>query len=124
MKRADLCCCPRWVDSARERSADYGADPAGGLCGGTKFAVEGITEALRKEVGVFGIGVMAVESGAFRTDFLVPGSIVHAEQMPAHLPIGEDALTLLDTKLREVVDGVAPWRERSIATAHDAAATT
>lgn len=33
----------------------------------TKFAMEGITEVLREEVAPFGIEVMAVEPGAFRT---------------------------------------------------------
>lgn len=142
----------------------YGADPAGGIYSATKFAVEGLTEALRKEVEMFGIGVMAVEPGAFRTDFLAPASIAHGERhitaydagatgatrdwvnntdhlqlgdpakavaliyqaatgdaMPAHLPIGADALTLLDDKLAELAAVVDPWRERSIATAHEEA---
>jgi NAD(P)-dependent dehydrogenase (short-subunit alcohol dehydrogenase family) len=38
-----------------------------GYYSATKFAVEGITEVLRDEVAPFGIRVMAVEPGAFRT---------------------------------------------------------
>ncbi|MPV55703.1 short-chain dehydrogenase/reductase [Burkholderia sp. HI2761] len=35
----------------------------------TKFAVEGLSETLAKEIGPLGIGVTVVEPGAFRTDF-------------------------------------------------------
>jgi NAD(P)-dependent dehydrogenase (short-subunit alcohol dehydrogenase family) len=38
-----------------------------GYYSATKFAVEGVTEVLREEVAPFGIKVMAVEPGAFRT---------------------------------------------------------
>jgi len=36
---------------------------------GSKFALEGILEALRKEVAQFGIHVTAIEPGSFRTDW-------------------------------------------------------
>ena len=36
---------------------------------GSKFALEGISEVLRKEVGPFGIAVTAVAPGSFRTDW-------------------------------------------------------
>ena len=36
---------------------------------GTKFAVEGISESLAKEVAHLGIAVTIVEPGPFRTDF-------------------------------------------------------
>ncbi len=41
-----------------------------GIYNATKFAVEGLSEALAKEVGPLGIRVMIVEPGPFRTDFL------------------------------------------------------
>lgn len=41
----------------------------------TKFAVEGFSESLAKEVGPFGIHVTIVEPGPFRTDFLTPRSL-------------------------------------------------
>lgn len=41
-----------------------------GLYNGTKFAVEGLSEALAQEVAPFGIKVIIVEPGAFRTEFL------------------------------------------------------
>ena len=37
---------------------------------GSKFALEGILEALGKEVAQFGIHVTAIEPGSFRTDWL------------------------------------------------------
>ena len=40
-----------------------------GYYSATKFAVEGLSDALRKEVGSLGINVIVVEPGAFRTDF-------------------------------------------------------
>ncbi|MCS0603081.1 SDR family NAD(P)-dependent oxidoreductase [Streptomyces sp. LP11] len=41
--------------------------PAFGYYSAAKFAVEGLTETLREEVAPFGIRVLAVEPGAFRT---------------------------------------------------------
>jgi NAD(P)-dependent dehydrogenase (short-subunit alcohol dehydrogenase family) len=41
--------------------------PGFGYYSAAKFAVEGLTEALRQEVAPFGINVLAVEPGAFRT---------------------------------------------------------
>ena len=45
------------------------AVPFVGLYGATKFAVEGLTEALRMEVGRFGVRVVLVEPGDFATGF-------------------------------------------------------
>jgi NAD(P)-dependent dehydrogenase (short-subunit alcohol dehydrogenase family) len=55
-----------------------------GLYNGTKFAVEGISEALAIEVAEHGIAVIIVEPGAFRTEFL-GGSIATAKtRLPAY----------------------------------------
>jgi NAD(P)-dependent dehydrogenase (short-subunit alcohol dehydrogenase family) len=43
--------------------------PAFGYYAATKHAVEGLSDALAKEVGPLGIHVMCVEPGPFRTDF-------------------------------------------------------
>ncbi|MCD6136713.1 SDR family NAD(P)-dependent oxidoreductase [Candidatus Bipolaricaulota bacterium] len=43
--------------------------PYQGLYSATKFAVEGMTEALRMEVRQFGIRVIMIEPGDFRTEF-------------------------------------------------------
>jgi short-subunit dehydrogenase len=49
--------------------------PSSGIYGATKFAVEGITEALSAELAGTGVTATVVEPGAFRTDFLAPSSI-------------------------------------------------
>lgn len=45
------------------------AYPGSGYYAASKFAVEGLSDALRKELQPLGIGVMLVEPGGFRTDF-------------------------------------------------------
>lgn len=59
------------------------SNPGSGIYCSTKFAVEGIGEALRGEVEAFGIKVTIVEPGAFRTDF-AGRSITKAEPIPAY----------------------------------------
>ena len=43
--------------------------PGSGYYAATKFAVEGLSESLSKEVGPLGIKVIVVEPGPFRTDW-------------------------------------------------------
>lgn len=49
-----------------------------GLYSATKFAMEGLSEALRPEVEPLGIKVCILEPGHFRTDFLDPRSLTPA----------------------------------------------
>jgi NAD(P)-dependent dehydrogenase (short-subunit alcohol dehydrogenase family) len=50
-----------------------------------KFALEGLSETLAKEVAPFGIGVTIVEPGAFLTDFRGPASMKQpATRLPAY----------------------------------------
>ena len=68
--------------SAR-RGRIFNLSSLGGLIGGqmasfycaTKFAIEGFSESLSKEVSPFGISVTIVEPGPFRTDFLSSKSL-------------------------------------------------
>lgn len=46
-----------------------------GVYGATKFALEGVSEAMGAELAPLGIHVMIVEPGSFRTDFLGTGSL-------------------------------------------------
>lgn len=52
--------------------------PGWGMYAATKFALEGISEALAAELAPLGVRVTIVEPGGFRTDFL-DGSSLHAE---------------------------------------------
>ena len=45
------------------------AFPLGTLYHGTKFAVEGLSEALQYELGAIGVRVKLIEPGGIRTDF-------------------------------------------------------
>jgi NAD(P)-dependent dehydrogenase (short-subunit alcohol dehydrogenase family) len=60
-------------------TAGLAGGPGSTMYNATKFAVEGITEGLREELAPFGVRVMVVEPGAFRTDFLDDSSL----QLPA-----------------------------------------
>jgi NAD(P)-dependent dehydrogenase (short-subunit alcohol dehydrogenase family) len=57
------------------------AFPGLGLYHASKFALEGLSEALAKEVAPFDIRVTAIEPGAFRTDW-AGRSMQHATQLP------------------------------------------
>jgi NAD(P)-dependent dehydrogenase (short-subunit alcohol dehydrogenase family) len=65
--------------------------PTMGMYHGTKYAIEGISESLAKEVAGFGIKVIIVEPGGFKTDFATR-SLVQAERIPAYLPLYEALL--------------------------------
>jgi NAD(P)-dependent dehydrogenase (short-subunit alcohol dehydrogenase family) len=54
----------------------YQAYMGWGVYGSTKFAVEGITEALHQELAPLGIHATVVEPGFFRTDFLDEQSLI------------------------------------------------
>jgi NADP-dependent 3-hydroxy acid dehydrogenase YdfG len=63
--------------------AGFTATPGFGIYNATKFAVEGLSEALAGEVGVFGIKVTIIEPGPFRTDF-ANRSLSRAKEMPEY----------------------------------------
>jgi NAD(P)-dependent dehydrogenase (short-subunit alcohol dehydrogenase family) len=59
----------------------YRAGAGFGVYCSTKFAVEGLSEALAAELAPLGIHVTVVEPGYFRTDFLDQSSLVHTERV-------------------------------------------
>lgn len=73
----------------------YGAYFGWGVYGSTKFAVEGITEAMSQELTPLGIRVTVIEPGFFRTDFLNDNSLVSTVER-----IGDYAETV--GKMRDV----------------------
>jgi len=82
------------------------AYPGFGAYCATKFALEGFSEALAPEVASFGIKVLIVEPGAFRTGFS-GGALAQSREMP------EYAETVGPT--REMImgiDGIQPGRPR------------
>ncbi|MEV7603777.1 oxidoreductase [Kitasatospora sp. NPDC089797] len=61
--------------------------PGVGGYSATKFALEGLTEALALEVADFGIKVLIVEPGAFRTGFAGGGALAQATPIAAYEPV-------------------------------------
>ncbi|HBO1215541.1 TPA: oxidoreductase [Pseudomonas aeruginosa] len=119
---------------------------------GSKFALEGVSDALGKEVAGLGIAVTAVAPGSFRTDWAgrsmvrsprtiadydtlfdpirqarqeksgkQPGDppkaaramlqAIDAENPPAHLLLGSDALGLVRQKLKALEEEIATWEK-------------
>lgn len=62
------------------------AAPGSGFYSATKFAVEGMSDALRKEVNPLGIRVMVVEPSGFRTDFAGRSLRQSARTIDAYTP--------------------------------------
>src|ERR1700742_1144595 len=56
--------------------------PGWGYYNATKFAVEGLSEALSAEMAPLGVNVMVVEPGPFRTEFLGRSGVEAKERIP------------------------------------------
>ncbi|KAI1804343.1 NAD(P)-binding protein [Daldinia bambusicola] len=65
--------------------------PTCALYAGSKFALEGLSESLSREVAEWGINVLIVEPGNFRTNFL-RGAVTNEKGLPKHekdTPVGK-----------------------------------
>lgn len=91
-----------------------GGFPGWGIYCATKFAVEGLSEALAAEVAPFGIKVTVVAPGYFRTNFLKSGSIKLAEDKLPEYTIVRDSEAYHDQLQRE---NTQPGDPQKLATA-------
>jgi short-subunit dehydrogenase len=64
--------------------------PTMGIYSATKYAVEGLSEALQMEVKGFGINVTLVEPNGFNTDFWGTSSTIESQTIPAYDQVKAD----------------------------------
>lgn len=69
-----------------------------GYYNATKFAVEGLSEALAAELAPLGVHVTVVEPGPFRTDFLGRSAVVAQERIPDYEPTAGKAREYFETQ--------------------------
>jgi len=67
------------------------ASPGWGLYQSTKFAVEGLSEALAQEVAPLGVHVTLIEPGPFRTDFLGRSGVEAATRITDYSTTADNA---------------------------------
>ena len=72
-----------WIVQMSSVGGQITAPGFGAYCA-TKFALEGLTQALQDEVASFGIRALIVEPGAFRTGLFRPGAAYESAAMPEY----------------------------------------
>lgn len=65
------------------------AGPGNGIYAAGKFALEGLSEALKQEVDPFGIKVLLAEPGALRTDFFGNSVRYAKNEIAAYIPVSD-----------------------------------
>ena len=79
--------------------------PLGSLYHGTKFAVEGISEALHYELEHFGVQVKVVEPGAIRTDFAGRSfDFVNDESKEEYQPLVRHMMSAIEGMMGQAAD--------------------
>ncbi len=79
----------------------------------SKFALEGATEALRHEVDRWGIKVALIEAAQYATGIFDAEGAGNS-QLPADYPADSPYRKLVETKLKELSDGMATARDPQI----------
>jgi NAD(P)-dependent dehydrogenase (short-subunit alcohol dehydrogenase family) len=91
-----------------------------GVYGATKFAVEGLSEAMQAELSPLGIKVTIVEPGSFRTSFLDGSSLrTTANELPDYAAtVGRvrQSVAMVEDKLTRVRDELEAWRSLASST--------
>ena len=70
----------------------FSALPAFGIYSATKFALEGISEALAAEVAPHGIKTTVIDLGAFNTGFSAKSVVIGENRVPQAYPVTEEML--------------------------------
>ncbi|HLY87560.1 MAG TPA: SDR family NAD(P)-dependent oxidoreductase [Acetobacteraceae bacterium] len=65
----------------------------------TKFAIEGLGEALAQEVAEFGIKVTLIEPGPYKTDFMSGTSLKQSNALPVYQAMRERFATMLPAEI-------------------------
>ncbi|OWZ19323.1 Dehydrogenase [Phytophthora megakarya] len=79
-----------------------------GVYGSTKFALAGLTLALREELAAFGIDVTIIEPGSFRTAILGKGFSAMKKSIPDYLPITQPLHNRIDRVNSEEAEAKQP----------------
>jgi len=97
--------------------------PGSGYYAATKFAIEGLSQSLAKEVEPLGIRVLIVEPGPFRTDWAGRSLKQSAtfigdyEQTsgPLHLVLGRVGFDNVENQLKSMLQEVERWKPTTLA---------